>query len=163
MQRVTNCMLVDEQHVLTLQKPSRGWWVVPGGKMEPGESVKESVVREFYEETGYTISSPQLRGVFTVVIEEDGEVIDEWMLFTFVASSYEGEMLSESPEGKLAWTSNDDVLDLPMAAGDYHILQHMLTKEGPLYGSFRYSSDYELLSYRLDPPSTLSSNEYYDA
>ncbi|MCY8461779.1 NUDIX hydrolase, partial [Bacillus spizizenii] len=33
MQRVTNCVLQTDDKVLLLQKPRRGWWVAPGGKM----------------------------------------------------------------------------------------------------------------------------------
>lgn len=31
-------------------------WGFPGGKIEPGESKEAAVVREIYEETGYTVS-----------------------------------------------------------------------------------------------------------
>ena len=37
-------------------EPSAGEWSVPGGRVEPGESLMEAVVRELHEETG-------LRGV----------------------------------------------------------------------------------------------------
>ncbi|MCG0314635.1 MAG: NUDIX domain-containing protein, partial [Calditerricola sp.] len=99
MQRVTNCVLRDGDRVLLLRKPRRGWWVAPGGKMEPTESVTEAVIREYREETGLTLVDPALRGVFTVLIEDGGRVVDEWMLFTFYAERYEGKPVMESPEG----------------------------------------------------------------
>ncbi|PAK45827.1 NUDIX hydrolase, partial [Bacillus licheniformis] len=52
MQRVTNCVLTSGDKVLLLQKPRRGWWVAPGGKMESGETVRDAVIREYREETG---------------------------------------------------------------------------------------------------------------
>lgn len=58
MQRVTNCVLVKDGHVLLLKKPRRGWWVAPGGKMEQGESVREACVREYREETGIYLKTP---------------------------------------------------------------------------------------------------------
>ena len=33
-------------------EPGRGLWSVPGGRVEPGESDAEAVVREMAEETG---------------------------------------------------------------------------------------------------------------
>lgn len=65
MQRVTNCLLIKDEKVLLLQKPRRGWWVAPGGKMESGESIKEAVIREFREETGiYLLKSECKRDLY---------------------------------------------------------------------------------------------------
>ncbi|MBU9722232.1 MULTISPECIES: 8-oxo-dGTP diphosphatase [Bacillaceae] len=152
MQRVTNCILTNNEtnEVLTLQKPRRGWWVAPGGKMELGETIRESVKREYWEETGYFIKDPNLRGIFTIIIEEDGKIINEWMMFTFHTSEYQGDLLEESPEGKLAWQPILKVMELPMAPGDYYIFDHVLNGDGMMYGNFTYTKDFKLLSYRLD-------------
>jgi mutator protein MutT len=34
------------------QAPARGYWSVPGGRVDPGETLAEAVVRELEEETG---------------------------------------------------------------------------------------------------------------
>lgn len=136
MQRVTNCVLHHEDQVLLLQKPRRGWWVAPGGKMESGESVKDSVVREYREETGIYILNPQLKGVFTFIIKEGDQIVQEWMMFTFMADSFTGKNVTESEEGVLKWHDVKDVPDLPMAPGDSHILDFMLKGKGLLHGHF---------------------------
>ncbi|MFS0655175.1 8-oxo-dGTP diphosphatase [Bacillus sp. 179-C3.3 HS] len=151
MQRVTNCVLHHDDQVLLLQKPRRGWWVAPGGKMESGESVKDSVIREYREETGIYILNPQLKGVFTFIIKEGDQVVQEWMMFTFMADSFTGKNVSESEEGILKWHDINDVPDLPMAPGDRHILDFMLKGKGLLHGTFTYTPDFELIAYRLDP------------
>ncbi|WP_144493024.1 8-oxo-dGTP diphosphatase [Bacillus pumilus] len=151
MQRVTNCVLHHEDQVLLLQKPRRGWWVAPGGKMESGESVKDSVVREYREETGIYILNPQLKGVFTFIIKEGDQIVQEWMMFTFMADSFTGKNVTESEEGILKWHEVKDVLHLPMAPGDSHILDFMLKGKGLLHGTFTYTPDFELIAYRLDP------------
>ncbi|AVI42446.1 8-oxo-dGTP diphosphatase [Bacillus pumilus] len=151
MQRVTNCVLHHEDQVLLLQKPRRGWWVAPGGKMESGESVKDSVVREYREETGIYILNPQLKGVFTFIIKEGDQIVQEWMMFTFMADSFTGKNVTESEEGILKWHEVKDVPHLPMAPGDSHILDFMLKGKGLLHGTFTYTPDFELISYRLDP------------
>ncbi|MBQ4816626.1 8-oxo-dGTP diphosphatase [Bacillus pumilus] len=151
MQRVTNCVLHHEDQVLLLQKPRRGWWVAPGGKMESGESVKDSVVREYREETGIYILNPQLKGVFTFIIKEGDKIVQEWMMFTFMADSFTGKNVTESEEGILKWHEVKDVPHLPMAPGDSHILDFMLKGKGLLHGTFTYTPDFELIAYRLDP------------
>ncbi|AZB44434.1 8-oxo-dGTP diphosphatase [Bacillus sp. FJAT-42376] len=151
MQRVTNCVLKKDDKVLLLQKPRRGWWVAPGGKMEQGESLKDSVIREYREETGIYLKNPEIKGIFTFLIKEGNEIVSEWMMFTFFAEDYSGEHVDESEEGLIAWHDPAAIADLPMAPGDHHILDFMLKGSGVIYGTFTYTKDFELLSYRLDP------------
>ncbi|WP_251550117.1 NUDIX hydrolase [Neobacillus muris] len=151
MQRVTNCVLIKEEKVLLLQKPRRGWWSAPGGKMEPGESVRDSCIREFREETGIYLKNPQLKGIFTFIMKEGEELLSEWMMFTFMATESDGVDLEESDEGKLEWHPIDQIKGLPMAAGDYHIIDYMIHGKGIIYGTFTYTKDFDLIGYRLDP------------
>src|SRR5699024_4051199 len=87
MQRVTNCILINNGHVLLLKKPRRRWYAIPGGKMEQNETIKEAVIRECLEETDLNIHHPELAGVFTFSIFSEGVISDEWMMFTFVSAS----------------------------------------------------------------------------
>jgi 8-oxo-dGTP diphosphatase len=151
MQRVTNCVLKRDDQVLLLQKPRRGWWVAPGGKMEPGESVRDSCVREFREETGIYLKNPQLKGIFTFIMKEDEQVINEWMMFTFIATDSDGVNYEQSVEGKLEWQPIEKIKELPMAEGDHHILDYMVHGNGIIYGTFTYTKDFTLIGYRLDP------------
>lgn len=150
-QRVTNCVLLKENKILLLQKPRRGWWVAPGGKMEPGESVKDSCIREFREETGIYLKNPNIKGIFTFIMKDGDRVVSEWMMFTFVATEGDGISLNETEEGILAWHETDKLKDLPMAEGDYHILDYMIQGKGLIYGTFTYTPDFKLVGYRLDP------------
>ncbi len=150
MQRVSNCILLKENQILLLQKPRRGWWVAPGGKMEQGESIKDTVIREFREETGVLVKNPSLKGIFTMIIQEQDQIVSEWMMFTFLATESDGENVVESEEGKLSWHSIEDVSALPMAPGDYHIIDFVTKESGIIYGTFTYTSEFELISYRLD-------------
>ena len=149
LQRITNCIVKVNEQILMLQKPSRGWWVVPGGKMERGESVHEAVTREYREETGLHIQNPQIKGIFTIIIKDGDKIVNEWMMFTFFTEETTGDMLAESPEGKLEWKLTDEVAGLPMAPGDKFIFEHILHSDQVLYGTFHYTENFELLSYRL--------------
>lgn len=151
MQRVTNCVLIKDNQVLLLQKPRRGWWVAPGGKMEPGESVRDCCIREYREETGIYLRNPNIKGIFTFIMKEGDRVLSEWMMFTFLATEADGLNVDESEEGKILWHSLEEIKKLPMAAGDYHILEYMIHGKGIIYGTFTYTPDFELIGYRLDP------------
>lgn len=44
------------------QEPERGRWSIPGGRVEPGETSQDAVVREVFEETGVRVLVTGLAG-----------------------------------------------------------------------------------------------------
>ena len=146
MQRIANLLAVQNDQVLLLQKPRRGWYVAPGGKMESGESIYDAAIREFQEETNVTPHNVHLKGVYTMVIKNGEQVVDEWMLYTFIASGIEGTPYEETREGKLEWHPIESLQTLPMAKGDRTNLIFAASQKGVQYGTFEYTEDFELIS-----------------
>ena len=69
------CMIYDEHgRVLALDKVSKsyGGTTFPGGHVEPGETFRESVIREIREETGLTIQNPRLTGIYHWMEGDEG-------------------------------------------------------------------------------------------
>jgi 8-oxo-dGTP diphosphatase len=141
-------MFIQNGQVLLLNKPRRGWWVAPGGKIAEGESIAEACEREFYEETGLKSNSFKLVSIFTVINKKDEQVIKEWMFYTFKTDTATGTQLNENHEGYLEWHSVEDIYKLPMAEGDHIIFDHALNGQGVLIGTFVYTEEYQLLETR---------------
>ena len=55
----------DARELLLMQRSDNGHWGLPGGYVEPGESVAQAVVREVREETGVAIEPGRLVGVYS--------------------------------------------------------------------------------------------------
>jgi ADP-ribose pyrophosphatase YjhB (NUDIX family) len=53
------------RELLLMQRSDNGFWGLPGGYVEPGESVVEATHREVREETGYEIDLRRLIGVYS--------------------------------------------------------------------------------------------------
>jgi len=108
------CMLEDENgRVLALDKVSESYsgTTFPGGHVEPGESFKDAMIREFFEETGLTIRNPELRGLYHW---KEGEVRNIGLMYR--AAEYEGKLRS-SEEGRVYWVTAEEFLNKPLAYG----------------------------------------------
>lgn len=149
MQRIANLLVIKDGQVLLLKKPRRGWYVAPGGKMEAGESVYEAAIREFIEETNTEPVGTHVKGIYTMMIEDEGEAVDEWMLFTFVANDLKGTPFVETREGVLEWHPVESLATLPMAEGDRTNLLFATSQPGVQFGTFHYTMEFELLKEKI--------------
>lgn len=88
-------------------------WIGVGGHFETDESPEECLLREVKEETGYTLTSYQYRGIVTFV---SGNGVTEYMSL-FTADEFLGEQI-ECNEGHLEWVDIDKVESLNLWEGD---------------------------------------------
>ena len=80
-----------------------------------------------------------------MIIKRGEEIVDEWMLYTFVTKDFEGVPYEETREGILNWYPIEDLKTLPMAEGDRTNLMFAAQQKGIQYGTFEYTEDYELI------------------
>lgn len=92
-----SALLFDErrERVFLTQRADNGMWCLPGGRVDPGESVEEAVLRELWEETGLRGRVTRFLGVYSdpnrLVIYPDGNKAH------IVALSFEVEVLDGQP------------------------------------------------------------------
>ena len=91
-----------------------GKWNALGGKLIPGETPEECVIREVEEESGLKIFNPQFKGMITFP-KFDGKF--SWLVFIYVAYDFQGEII-ECDEGNLEWIQDEKLLDLKLWEGD---------------------------------------------
>ncbi len=93
------CAVVfDANGALLLQKrEDNGFWGLPGGRTDIGESIAETCVREVWEETGFEVAVERLVGVYSdptqfhVGSYKDGNVV-QYVNLCFVCLITGGEM-----------------------------------------------------------------------
>lgn len=101
------CMLrrVDGKVLVQNRRdPNWGGLTFPGGHVEPGESLVDSVIREMQEETGLTVKDPRIIGTKSWMQEDGGR----YLVLLYTATEYEGELHS-SEEGDIAWMTIDEM------------------------------------------------------
>ena len=108
--------------VLLVRRIDDGYWELPGGRLEVGESAAQAVIREVAEESGVSIALTGLSGVYSdpthVLLDPDGSVHQQLAL-CFHAVPALGETAQEPrPDGietkEAAWCTPTALANLVM-------------------------------------------------
>lgn len=113
---LTNMIMIenpDTHEILVENRQNPNWAGVtfPGGHVETGETVTQSVYREAFEETGLTITAPKLMGIKEWPLADGARYI----VFLYKTTAYTGE-IHTSREGEIFWTTREKLL-----SGQYHL------------------------------------------
>ena len=120
-------------------------WIGVGGQFEFGESPEDCVLREVKEETGYTLTSYQYRGLVTFVFAD----VEMEFMSLFTADGFEGEPI-ECNEGVLEWVPIEDIENLNLWEGD-KIFFRLLEEKIPFFSlKLVYNLDGQLESAALN-------------
>lgn len=117
----TLCLVYRPGQVLLQNRVKKDWqgYALPGGHVETGESIVDSVIREMKEETGLTIFGPKLCGIKQFPIENG-----RYIVFLFKSDRFEGEVVSSS-EGAMEWVDRGRIPELATVAHLQELLDVM--------------------------------------
>ena len=138
------CMVYDDRgNILVQDRKNPDWKGVtfPGGHVEKDESFTDAVIREVWEETGLTISSPQLCGIKSWP-REDGS---RYIVLFYKTDQFTGKLTSSS-EGEVFWTDMDTLTELPLARDMEDMLKIFLDDS---LSEFYYYQDNGTWKYKL--------------
>lgn len=114
---ITNMVMVQDKSTgkVIVQERIKSWCGVsfPGGHVENGESIYDSAVREIKEETGLTIENLKYCGIiywFNNVTE------DKYFVHLYKTTDYSGEKLQETEEGRVFWTSIEELYNMNLSS-----------------------------------------------
>jgi 8-oxo-dGTP diphosphatase len=94
--------------ILRGHDPGKGLWSIPGGRIEPGETGEEAVVREVREETGLEVTCGQLLGS----VERPGRAGDVIVISDFTAIVVGGELAAGDDAADARWATPDQLVAL---------------------------------------------------
>ena len=116
------CLIHKNGKYLLQDRIKNDWkgYTLPGGHIEPGESIVDAVIREMQEETGLTIRHPHLCGVKQFPLEGG-----RYIVFLFETEEFEGDLRS-SEEGTMHWIEEKELSQVNLVKDFGDLIEVML-------------------------------------
>jgi ADP-ribose pyrophosphatase YjhB (NUDIX family) len=132
-----SAIVTDTQNrILLILRTDNGYWSIPGGGLNPGESVTGATVREVKEETGIDCQVTGLVGIYSdpnhVAAYDDGEVRQEFSI-CFTTRMTGGTMATSSESSKVQFVPINAIDDLRMHPSIRLRIQHYREKRAEPY------------------------------
>ncbi len=117
------CLIHNEDSYLLQDRVKKDWkgYTLPGGHIEPGESIVDAVIREMKEETGLIIKAPRLCGVKQFPIEGG-----RYIVFLFETDQFEGRVV-DSDEGRMHWVKISELSNVNLVDDFKELIEVMLS------------------------------------
>jgi ADP-ribose pyrophosphatase YjhB (NUDIX family) len=124
----------DEGKILLHRRSDNALWSLPGGVMEIGESIKETVVREVKEETGLEVVPESIVGIYSnpkhIIAYSNGEVRQQFSL-CFACRIVGGEIRASAESFEVAFFAPEEIERLAIHESNYQRICDYLRHDGP--------------------------------
>jgi len=126
MLQVTAAIISDKGEVLICQREAGGncalLWEFPGGKLEPGESKEECLIRECEEELGIRIATG------SIFAETTYQYPDKKIAFTFFSARIIAGEVTPRVHLQVRWVAPDELLKYDFCPADVEVVQRLVQK-----------------------------------
>ncbi len=112
--------VVSGRDLLLIQRgrePAKGLWAVPGGKVEKGERLRDTVAREVKEETGLEVEIGEVVWAGES-IGDHGHIV----LIDYLAEVSGGTLKAGDDAADVAWVDIDEASDWPLTLTMYELI-----------------------------------------
>lgn len=123
-------------HILLVKRrsePGRGLWALPGGHLEPDETLRDGVIRELKEETGIKVPVPVLNGsVHATHMFDDpyrstlGRVVTSASYIKLPDDTKLPKVKGADDAEKAKWVPISEIAEDKLFDDHYHIIQYFL-------------------------------------
>ena len=106
------------------KEPLKGWWSLPGGALELGESLTDAVCREVLEETGLVVEPVKLFEVFERIMRDaDGAPEYHYILIDYICRVTGGTLFPGDDVCAVDWVRRADLPTLQITEGTLAVIE----------------------------------------
>ena len=107
---LVRALIIRDRKILVCQTTGRSYFFLPGGHIEFGETMKEALKREIYEEMGARVTTSQFIGGIENFFLQDGEKKHE-VSFVFQIDIDSEEIVSRERHIAFFWLSMGEFIE----------------------------------------------------
>lgn len=115
--------------ILMIERTDNKLWALPGGAQDLGETTREAVIREVYEETGINVEVRGITGIYSdprhIIAYDNGEVRQEFSI-VFRAHPTGGQIRPSSESKQVHWVPQGKIKNLDIHPSMKLRIQHAL-------------------------------------
>jgi ADP-ribose pyrophosphatase YjhB (NUDIX family) len=113
------------------KEPLKGWWSLPGGALETGESLADAVRREVREETGLEIRPLGVLEIFERIMRDSSGAAEyHYVLIDYVCHITGGELRPGDDVCAVDWVRRGDLPKLQITEGTLAVIEKAFRKRG---------------------------------
>ena len=111
------------------KEPYVGYWTLPGGSQEIGETLEECARRELFEETGLKAKKVEFAAIRDLIgRKEDGSVSHHFIIATHLAEQVSGELRAGDDAKEAEWFPLDQLDTLQTTPNTVAFIRSVLEK-----------------------------------
>jgi 8-oxo-dGTP diphosphatase len=120
-------LIFDEDKILLVERgnePLKGYWSLPGGVLETGETLEEGIVREVREETGLEVKPLQVLEIFERIVRDaQGAAEYHYVLIDYICCVTGGSLCAADDASQVAWVGCDDLPGYRITTGTLPVIE----------------------------------------
>ena len=120
-------VIIRDGQVLLVKRgrePAKGLWAVPGGAVEPGETLQEAAEREIFEESGVVIRAGEPIFAFDLIEkDETGALKFHYVIVDLRAEYVSGEPVAADDASDARWLKPRDLDSLDVVPVTLELLR----------------------------------------
>lgn len=127
-------LIFDGDRILMAQRgkqPLLGWWSLPGGALETGESLAEAVRREVREETGLEIEPIGVIEIFERIMRDAAGVPEyHYVLIDYLCRVIGGALQAGDDVCRAEWMERGELANLQITEGTLGVIDKAFRERG---------------------------------
>jgi 8-oxo-dGTP diphosphatase len=106
------------------KEPLKGWWSLPGGALEIGESLQDAVCREVCEETGLQIRPQGVFEIFERILRDAAGAPEyHYILIDYLCRVTGGSLCAGDDVCRVEWVRRKDLAALQITEGTLAVIE----------------------------------------